>query len=162
VEEKRMEKNEKEENNSVGIAVVLVVLILVVVGVFYYTSQRDSSETAKNTNQNQTKQTSITTQDEAQTEETDTQFDMVVEGFEFGYTPDEMVLAADEPVRIRFVNTGTVIHDFVIDEFDVRTKRLAPGEEEIIEFTPRAGTYNYYCSVGNHRQLGMEGTLTVE
>lgn len=92
----------------------------------------------------------------------DEEVDMTVEGFEFGYSPSEMDFSADEPVRIRFVNTGTVMHDFVIDEFGVATAELAPGQEEIVEFTPRAGTYNYYCSIGNHRQLGMEGTLTVE
>ena len=56
------------------------------------------------------------------------------------------------------------MHDFVIDELNVKTPIVQTGETAVVEFvvpnTP--GTFNYYCGVANHRQLGMEGTLTIQ
>jgi plastocyanin len=54
-------------------------------------------------------------------------------------------------------------HDFVIDELNVRTTQLKAGAEEVVEFTPtEVGQFEFYCSVGKHREMGMKGTLTVE
>jgi plastocyanin len=39
---------------------------------------------------------------------------------------------------------------------------VQPGGTSEVTATVEAGTYTYYCSVGAHRQNGMEGTLTVE
>jgi len=54
-------------------------------------------------------------------------------------------------------------HDFVIDEFNVATKMTKTGETDTVEFiADKAGVFEYYCSVGEHRKMGMVGTLTVE
>ncbi|MEY4731380.1 MAG: hypothetical protein RL681_326, partial [Candidatus Parcubacteria bacterium] len=46
--------------------------------------------------------------------------------------------------------------------FNAATKVLTDGQSETIEFVAnKAGTFEYYCSVGSHRQMGMKGTLTV-
>ena len=87
---------------------------------------------------------------------------VTVNGSEFQYDPSTLTLEAGVPVVLTFRNTGTMPHDFVIDELGIATEVLAPGEEEVVEFTPEAGTYAFYCSVGNHRALGMEGDLVVE
>jgi uncharacterized cupredoxin-like copper-binding protein len=40
---------------------------------------------------------------------------------------------------------------------------LAPGESgELTVDLSEPGTYEWYCPVGNHRDLGMEGELTVQ
>ena len=39
---------------------------------------------------------------------------------------------------------------------------IGKGETTKVSATVKAGTYEYYCPVGQHRQAGMEGTLTVE
>ena len=53
-------------------------------------------------------------------------------------------------------------HDWRLDEFNAATKVLKTGEEETIEFIAnKTGQFEYYCSVGTHRQMGMKGTLTV-
>lgn len=87
-----------------------------------------------------------------------------VGGFEFGYSLDEIKVKEGETVKIVFTNTGEMPHDFVLDEFDgARTKVLQPGEEETIEFVAdKVGTFEYYCSVGSHREKGMVGNLIVE
>jgi len=54
-------------------------------------------------------------------------------------------------------------HDWVIDEFSARTGKLQVGQEETITFVAdKTGTFEYYCSVGTHRAMGMKGNLTVE
>jgi plastocyanin len=68
-----------------------------------------------------------------------------------------------DTVRVTFINErGT--HDWSIDEFALAgTAVLQEGEQETIEFiADQAGEFEYYCSVGNHRELGMVGTLIVE
>jgi plastocyanin len=89
--------------------------------------------------------------------------EIVVEASEFEYAPSTITAETGETVRLVFKNVGDTMHDFVIDELSAQTSRIAGGEEEVILFTAnQAGEYSFYCSVGNHRQLGMEGTLVVE
>lgn len=38
---------------------------------------------------------------------------------------------------------------------------IQPGDETSVTAELRPGRYTFYCPVGNHRELGMEGTLTV-
>ena len=84
-----------------------------------------------------------------------------VEGSNFKYMPTQMTVRKGDTVRIVFKNTEG-FHDFVIDEFKAKTKQFKEGNEETIEFiADKAGSFEYYCSVGKHREMGMKGTLTV-
>ncbi|MEK7612190.1 MAG: cupredoxin domain-containing protein [Patescibacteria group bacterium] len=88
--------------------------------------------------------------------------EFTVQGSGFSFAPSTMRVRKGDIVRVTFKNTGG-IHDFVIDEFNARTKQIASGAEETIEFVAdQAGTFEYYCSVGDHRAKGMVGTITVE
>ncbi len=72
-----------------------------------------------------------------------------------------MSVKKGDTVKITFVNSSG-LHDLKIDEFNVATKQLAAGKEETVTFVAsKTGTFEYYCSVGNHRAMGMKGTLTV-
>jgi len=85
-----------------------------------------------------------------------------VEGGMYYFDPNEIRVKAGETVTITFVNVEGV-HDFIIDEMNVRTRQISAGETDSVEFTPEnTGTYEFYCSVGNHRAMGMRGTLIVE
>ena len=66
--------------------------------------------------------------------------------------------------RVKIVLRNTEgFHDWKVDAFNAATQRINAGTEDIIEFTAdTAGTYEYYCSVGDHRAKGMKGTLIVE
>ena len=68
-----------------------------------------------------------------------------------------------DTVAITLVNDDGRRHDIVIDEFNAATSIFGQrGQEETITFTvDEAGTFFYYCSVGNHRRAGMEGQLIV-
>ena len=84
-----------------------------------------------------------------------------VEGKNFSFAPSAMTVKKGDTVRVTFKNVGG-FHDFTLDEFRAQTKTINTGEEATVEFVAdMSGMYEFYCSVGNHRQLGMRGTLTV-
>ena len=88
--------------------------------------------------------------------------EFTVTGSNFKFDPAEIKVAKGDKVKVTFKSAG-MMHDFVIDEFNVKTKQLKADEEETVEFTAdKAGTFEYYCSVGKHRQMGMVGKLVVE
>lgn len=84
-----------------------------------------------------------------------------VTGVPFSFSPATMTVNRGDRVRIIFNNqSGT--HDLVVEGYNVRTKILSGGQSETIEFVAnQSGSFEYYCSVGNHRQMGMKGTLIV-
>lgn len=85
-----------------------------------------------------------------------------VTGSSFKFAPATLSVNKGDTVKVTFKSSGGV-HDFTIDEFNLATKQLPPGQEETVTFVAsKAGTFKYYCSVGNHRAQGMEGTLTVK
>ena len=88
--------------------------------------------------------------------------EFTVEGTPFAFSETEIKVKQGDTVKITFVNKQGM-HDWVVDEFSARTKQLQAGSSETISFVAdKAGTFEYYCSVGNHRQQGMKGSLIVE
>lgn len=85
-----------------------------------------------------------------------------VEGSMPKFAPNVLSVKKGQPVTIIFKNIAGM-HDLVIDEFaGARTQIIKAGETETITFTAdKAGSFEYYCSVGTHRAMGMVGTLTV-
>lgn len=80
----------------------------------------------------------------------------------FKFDPSQIQVKKGETVRIVFKNNGGS-HDFRLDEFKASTKVIQGGQQETIEFVAdKTGQFEYYCSVGNHRQMGMKGTLVVD
>jgi len=79
----------------------------------------------------------------------------------FSFSPSSLVVNKGDTVKITVKNIGGT-HDLKIDEFSASTRRLGTGEGQTITFVAdKSGTFEYYCSVGTHRALGMVGTLTV-
>ncbi|SDC79807.1 Plastocyanin [Geodermatophilus telluris] len=65
---------------------------------------------------------------------------------------------------IEVVNEGNATHDLVVerDGADVAaTETIAPGASATLTVTLEAGEYVFYCSVANHRAMGMETPVTV-
>jgi len=90
--------------------------------------------------------------------------EFVVEGSNFKFSPAEMKVKAGDTVKVTLKNPDSMPHDFKIDEFNTATKIIAKGgADETIEFIAnKRGTFEYYCSVGNHREKGMIGKLIIE
>ena len=86
-----------------------------------------------------------------------------ISGTKYAFDPPEIEVAEGDRVKIVFRSErGT--HDWVCDEFDASTDRVATGNTaEPVEFdADRVGEFDYYCSVGTHRRRGMEGTIRVK
>lgn len=87
--------------------------------------------------------------------------EFTVTGSSYLFDPATITVNKGDKVKITFKNSGGM-HDWKIDELGIATKKIKTGEEEILEFTAdKAGTFEYYCSVGEHRAKGMKGTLVV-
>ena len=62
------------------------------------------------------------------------------------------------------VNEGSGTHDFVVerDGADVAaSETIGPGASTTLTVDLEPGEYVFYCSVANHRAMGMEVTVTV-
>ncbi len=85
-----------------------------------------------------------------------------ISGNNFTFYPNEIRVKKGDLVKINFKNNEGS-HDFILDEFNIRTEQLEAGTVETIEFiADKVGIFEYYCSIGSHRAMGMKGTLTVE
>ncbi len=85
-----------------------------------------------------------------------------VNGGNFYFVPNEIHVKKGDTVTINFKNDGG-FHDFKIDAFNVATDRIQGGDMKSVTFTAdKTGSYEFYCSVGSHRTMGMKGTLVVE
>lgn len=88
--------------------------------------------------------------------------EFTVMGSSFKFAPATFTVNKGDRVKITFKNNGGT-HNFVIDEFNVKSDTLQSNEDTTVEFTAdQAGSFEYYCSVANHRQMGMKGTLVVK
>ena len=82
------------------------------------------------------------------------------------YTPATLQVSTGALVHVTFSNDDQlpITHNWVVDGIPgASSGSVAQGQEVQFDFTAPAepGTFDYYCSIGDHRQRGMEGTLTV-
>jgi plastocyanin len=86
-----------------------------------------------------------------------------VETANFSFSLKEIKVKKGDTVKIKLVNKEG-FHDMRIDEFGIATPKLnGEGQTADIEFVAgKTGTFEYYCSVGQHRAMGMVGKLIVE
>lgn len=88
--------------------------------------------------------------------------EFTVTGQNFSFTPKTLTVSKGDTVKVTFVNSDG-FHDFRIDEFNVATNKLQTGGQQTVTFVAdKTGSFEYYCSVGNHRAMGMKGTLVVQ
>ena len=153
---------------------LVIVLVLVGVGWWYYfgpVNVQDEPEGEMNEmndemDESMEEMTGGTMEDENMEERMDEMMSDVKEfnvvGTPFEFDLKEIKVSKGDTVRIMFTN-GQGTHDWVVDEFNARTKITQTGDTDMIEFVAdKTGTFEYYCSVGNHRQMGMVGKLIVE
>ena len=67
-------------------------------------------------------------------------------------------------VTITMDNPSDIPHNVEIEGNGVEAEgeTVGKGEKSVATADLKAGTYDFYCAVGNHRGAGMEGKLTVE
>lgn len=85
-----------------------------------------------------------------------------VAGVDFEYDVKEIKVKKGDTVTINF-KSDEGFHDWVVDEFSAATKRVNEGGETSVTFVAdKVGTFQFYCSVMSHREMGMVGYLVVE
>lgn len=85
-----------------------------------------------------------------------------VSGAKFKFTPAILTVKKGDVVKVIF-KSEDIMHDFTLPDFKVASKTISAGQEDSVTFTAdKTGTFQFYCSVGNHKAMGMVGKLIVE
>jgi uncharacterized cupredoxin-like copper-binding protein len=83
---------------------------------------------------------------------------------DFALSPANPTVAAGT-VTINATNDGETTHSIEVEGPDGESElenELAPGESgELSVDLSKPGTYEWYCPVANHKDLGMKGEITV-
>jgi plastocyanin len=178
-----MEETTNEENSGskTGLIVGVIVLLVVAAGGYYAWSTQmapksaapvavedEQEEAEMETMEEEMDTTAMVASPGAMATESATAMmeagsqTITVEGGNFYFKPNEIKVKMGTPVKLTFSNSQG-FHDFVIDDLDIKTQQITAGNNEVVEFTPtKKGKYEFYCSVGQHKQMGMKGTLIVE
>jgi uncharacterized cupredoxin-like copper-binding protein len=124
-------------------------------------TEASTSETAATTGT--TSQTTTTTGQTTTTTKTSTA-SKVVQASEVEFKiklPQTSVPAGSYTFQVH--NDGKVPHDLVIRGGGVNkgTPTIDPGKSSSLKVDLKPGTYDVYCSIPGHKQLGMDLTLTV-
>lgn len=85
--------------------------------------------------------------------------DVAVQADNFSFSPSTITAKPGQAVRLTFTVDGE--HTFAIDELDIE-RSITNGSSIDVVAPETPGKYRYYCSVGSHAALGMEGVLIVE
>ena len=72
-------------------------------------------------------------------------------------------VSENSTVSVTLVNSDAMEHDFAIGELGVFSESVFnPGESTTVTFEVGAsGSYQYWCTIPGHRQIGMEGSFIV-
>lgn len=87
--------------------------------------------------------------------------EVVVEAYDMRFTPGDVTVQAGDHLIIEVRNTDATVHDLVLDTGD-GTRRLGPGESEILDLGIVGRDIEGWCSIAGHRQMGMVFHITVE
>jgi plastocyanin len=84
---------------------------------------------------------------------------------EYSFDPSAIVLRGAGTLTVTLRNRGSLAHNLRVlrgDEDVGGTPTLPPGRTESTRLNLEHGGYRIICSVGDHAERGMTGTLRVE
>lgn len=171
MESENMQSSEEVKTGGMNWLYIVVALVLLLGAGYYFMNQKTKVATKDVTrtteqpvigeNVNETVVEETGTVETAEENEDGTQ-SLTVEGGMFYFKPNKIIVKKDQPVEITFKNVEGM-HDFVIDELNVKSETIAAGKTTTVEFTPtKVGEFQFYCSIADHKAKGMVGTLIVE
>ena len=140
---------------------IVIVLVLVMLGVLFFTGKGSKLEAPAVVNDvnKENGGTGLVSEEETTIAEVR---EFTISGQNFSFTPSSITVKKGDKVKITFKSIDG-FHDFKIDEYGIATQQLKSPAEEVLEFTAdKVGNFEYYCSVGSHRAMGMWGTFEVE
>ena len=84
---------------------------------------------------------------------------------EYSFDPSHIVLRGPGTLRVTLANEGSLAHNWKLFK-DGRelggTPAFPSGQTKSAEVRVARGKYDFICTVGDHAELGMKGTLTVD
>ncbi len=84
---------------------------------------------------------------------------------DFKLNPSDPKVKAGQ-VTFNVSNDGQTVHSLEVEGPNGEQKlpsELSPGQKGILSVDlSKPGKYEFYCPVGNHKQLGMKGEITVQ
>ncbi len=90
-------------------------------------------------------------------------FEITIKMSEYIFSPSVISIDVEKDTTFVLKNLGFTTHDFVVEEIDIHSGLIPPGGSKTITFkADEPGEYDFYCSVGDHRDNGMEGVLIVK
>lgn len=133
--------------------ITLVVVVIAVLGGWYIYRQGNAGLAGTDT---QDSQSAAQTSDQSSSVK-----EFTISGGNYYFSPNAISVNKGDTVKINFVNSGGV-HNLIVDGYNVGTPTISSGQDAAFTFVAdKSGSFEYYCSVGSHRQMGMKGTLTV-
>ena len=82
-------------------------------------------------------------------------------GMSYSYSPSSITVNKGDTVKITFQNNEG-FHNLTVSGYNVATPSIAAGSSATIQFVAsQSGTFQYFCSIANHRAMGMVGNLVV-
>lgn len=91
---------------------------------------------------------------------------MRVVASEYAFDPGRIVVtSAPAELRLTLDNQGDLAHDIVVLDGDTEVGGLPSfpgGEQRATTVKVEPGSYRLVCTVADHEELGMEGTLEVK
>jgi len=82
---------------------------------------------------------------------------------DFKFAPPTVEAPADKKFTLALTNTGSVEHDFTVDALNLKISVPPNGKVKTQEVGPlKAGTYDLYCAVAGHKELGMIAKLVAK
>jgi plastocyanin len=91
-----------------------------------------------------------------------------VKGYEYGFEPGTITVQSgntEVAVQFELTNDGSLPHDLHVREGDEElggTDAIGGGKKTRSTISVPPGEYEFYCSIGDHADLGMKGKLTVK
>lgn len=168
-----MEENTTINNSSASkgfnpmIVVVIIVLVALIGAAVMMAGKKSSNNSAKEEMTETTQEPTAvamkaTTTTTPATSEAMTGVQTInMEAGSFYYKPNVITVKKGQKVQIVF-KAVSMMHNFNIDELNVHGQTTKSGDTSTFEFTAdKVGSFEYYCSIANHRQMGQVGTLTV-
>jgi plastocyanin len=87
-----------------------------------------------------------------------------VVGDEYSFDPSTIQMSGAGTLNVTLQNKGSLAHNLKLfrgDEEVGGTSTLPAGRSESVRLNLEHGNYRMVCTVGDHEQLGMRGTVEV-
>lgn len=79
----------------------------------------------------------------------------------YKFTPAELTFKAGVPITVILTSVDGS-HSFAIDKLKIKSREAEKEKSVVFEFiVEEAGTYEFYCRHGSHKEKGMTGILEI-